>query len=684
MKNLIALHYRNAIVLPYRRASAPQNDITPAIYAEMVRLGFVPSSGLMEKLETLPTLDLKNAHQELISSLKKLVGDDVQYEPLYPNFPQQVMDASDAELLINAIVHYLSYGLWRPQYFKLPREVAYEHRKLRTIGVLNEDEFNDIFASLVSSNESLSDFDKQTVEWFILSGRELHFPHEIPFKENLCLVAGILLNQGLDVTPLINTATDVLRIAAYLSGGDISLAEPTKFKSLSRSTRRQLTMALEQVASEEDIARYRNRWIKLFHNLHVGDYSNKVYQLAKKVRNNEKIQTFNGRVQDAIDRGKIDQAVQLLQQRPSEFARRLDHLLRLSDFDKQSEIVSEFANVANKVPTRTLLQLMGHIKNRHVPEQTRVAFPKGNTQRAVQLPEQEPLNEQVVNDLTVAINMVLIDRFSEQDYLGAVWIDPELQYCPVPTQMRSASTGLRQVARGTRLPFGDEDQSTLRLFIYWVGQDIDLSATLHDENFKMIDHVAYTNLRSDVIQAYHSGDIVFAPDGASEFIDINIDQAAKHGRYLAMNVYVFSGPLFADHETVYAGWMTRSKPNSNEVYEPSTVEQKIDVTANSRNNVPVVFDLVERKAIWVDLNVNPAHFRVNNVLRNRATTEQTVNAIVSMNNKVSLYDLFSLHAASRGAGAETREQADTVFALSGDDATVTPFDIDTINSEYIK
>ena len=40
---------------------------------------------------------------------------------MYPNFPQQVAEASDAELFVNAILHDISMGSWLPEYEKAPR-----------------------------------------------------------------------------------------------------------------------------------------------------------------------------------------------------------------------------------------------------------------------------------------------------------------------------------------------------------------------------------------------------------------------------------------------------------------------------------------------------------------------------------------------------------------------------------
>ena len=113
----------------------------------------------------------------------------------------------------------------------------------------------------------------------------------------MCLVVGHSVKSGysndVDLNSLVKTATDVLRVATYLSGGDISLAERTQYKSLNRSTRKKLIGLLEPVATLEDLNRHRGKWVKLFHSFHVGDYSTKLYKMASVLRNNETVETFN-------------------------------------------------------------------------------------------------------------------------------------------------------------------------------------------------------------------------------------------------------------------------------------------------------------------------------------------------------------------------------------------------------
>jgi len=684
MKNQIAFRYTKSVVMEVCPKSNPSNEnisIIATVAAEMFQLGYVMSVDLLNSLKSQTPASIQLLFSELIPVLKKSKGADVKYIPFYPNFPQQVMGASDAELFVNAILHYWTYGSWCPEYVNLPREFAYEEISFKEIGTITEAEFRKIFTRLLSSNDSISEADKKTVDWFIRTYKdnELQYPDEIPFKENLCYVAGILFNDGRDISKMIKTATDVLRVFTYLSDGDISLAENTRYVSLPRSQRKKLISILEKVATEEDINRHRGKWVKAFHSLHVGDYSSRLFALAKKIRNNEKIQTFNGKVQAAIEGRKLTAAIDLLKTRPSEFARRVDHLIR--SFSKKNYVIDNFLSVVDQVPTRILLQLLGNTQTRTKDSDKKIIFPKGNAQRAVVVRTDTPrLSMQIVNKLKAGIKSSLFKRFQQMDSLGNVWIDPDLIDCPVPSQQRSASEGLFQVARGTALPVGDKN--TLRFFIYWVGRDIDLSATLHDESFKTIGQVSYTNLRSSKYQACHSGDITYAPRGASEFIDITMNEAVQSGaRYVAMNVYVYSGPTFKEHEKCYAGWMTRSHPNNNEIFDPKTVQQKIDVTSETKNCIPVVFDMLNKKAIWVDLtNKSNTYWGGNNVHSNRASIEETIEAIVSMDNKVSLYELFLLHAQARGKIVEDKEDADVVFSMY---EGITPYNIDIINSDYL-
>ena len=681
-KNYISVARLNGLVVSAGKHNS--RDLAATFNANVMALGYMFDESLFNAIATLTEKQIAALYNSVVPILQEAVGAHVVHKPMYPNFPKQVMEASEVELFVNAILHYWTFGQWSPEYEVEARPAAFEKVNYKTLTLVTEDEFAGVFTKILASNDSVSQTDREIVEWFYNSydTESLAYPAVIPFKENMCVVAGMLLNDRKDITPLVKTATDVLRIATYLSDGDVSLATNTRFKSLPKAQRRILVRTLEGVISEEDISRHANKWIKLAHNLHVGEFSQKVYDIIKKVRENQKIATFNSQVDAALETGKVRAIAGLLKQRPSEFARRLDHVLRLTN--EAPTIINGFCSVVDQVSSRVLLQVLGHLQTRNTPMTERVVYPKGMDQKAMVIYTDFPrLKADTLKKVEKAIRDSLSRRFEVLESLGNVWIDPELMDCPLPTAQRSASESLHTVARGTKLPIGDKE--ALRFFIYWVGQDIDLSATFHDENFQEIAQVSYTRLRDSAFESCHSGDITRAPNGASEFIDVNIDSAVSNGaRYVVMNVYVFAGPNFAEHDTCFAGWMARDHVDSNEIYDPKTVEGKVDLTSNSRNAIPVVFDLVERKAIWTDLTTSRSRraraHGVNNVHTQRATTEQNLKAIVNSANKLTLYELFELHGKARGKIVKNQEKADTVFSLH---EGITPYDINTINSEFV-
>lgn len=666
------------------------DQYTMTLNAELMNLGFIMNKELYDAVSFLFSGSIENLANVIIPLAKEAKGAHVKHKPMYPNFPEQVMNMSEFELYFNAILHYWSFGTWLPEFEKEVRKYKFEKIKPIELKLISEDDFNNIFTTILSSNDSISQFDKEVVEWFLdnIHWNDLMFPEIIPHKENLALVAGWFIGKGKFNTNILKTATDVLRTATYMSGGDVSLAENTKFKSFPRSVRRAFTNILENVISEEDVKRHKNKWNKLFHSLHVGEYNRyiKVNKIAAKLRNNKKLESFNGKVEELIFTGNVDAASRMLVNRPGDFARRLDKLLRMADsiFD-QDTILNLFESVAHKISTRVLFQLLGHFNNRN--RENRIVFPKGSVQKAYKIDGlEEIINDEVLIDVINIISNAIIIRLQDDEDIKSVFIDRSLEDCPLPTQQRSVNKNF--VARGTKMDIDFSEKKTLRFFVYWKGRDIDLSATFHGENFEYINHISYTNLKSDKIRSYHSGDITYAPDGASEFIDVDTSKLIENGiRYIVMNVFVYSGPNFKDHETCFAGWMTRKHPDSNEIFEAKTVENKFDITADSRNAIPVVFDVVENKAIWFDLSTPRNNWgydtwRGNNIENNMLTIGEYLCNIVSMKGKSTLYDLFGYYAAANGLYVKNeREEADIVFAWDGD---VTPMDINIINSKYLK
>lgn len=684
----VAILNAGFVLVPAReeRSTTPSASHALMMQAEFMKLGFMMKRELFDQLSALTEPEVEDIYNEALPILATAVLEGKPWQPFYPNFPQQVLQASEETLYLNALVHYWTFGEWRPDYPATRRLQRFEKAKFREIGVGNEADLLSIFTKLLGAKASISQEDGKILVWFVENfgeGLSPYLPDEIPFKEHLALFAATCIRSGFPslAEAHLKTATDVLRVYANLSKGDVSLASPTRFISLPRPQRRLLITTLERVARPDDLARYPEPWKRAFHSLHVGEHQRlapKVVKLADTVRNGT-LRTFASHVEEALDQRDAVKAVRLLGSRPGEFARRLDHLLR-SMPDSAGATIAAFLQVAPQISSRLLLQLLAHLRTRTVEVTKRVVFPKGSVAKARLVRETlPPLSTEIVDRLCHGIEQALCDEFAEKPPLGRVWIDPQLKRCPVPLSLRSASPGLISVARGTRLPIGN--QSTLRMFIWWVGRDVDLSCTLYTEDLKEAGHISYTQLRIKGIRACHSGDITSAPKGAAEFIDIDIDQAKKAGvRYLVMSALDYTGVTFAKMKECYAGWMMRDHPDHNALYDPKTLQQKIDLRTPSRLALPAAFDLDRREAIWLDLTSKNRSAMPNNVESNAATLTDILSSALHLENKPTLSQLFELHARARGELVEQKEEAETVFSMN---EGLTPFHTSEILSQFL-
>ncbi|RDJ35223.1 MAG: hypothetical protein DWQ19_10435 [Crenarchaeota archaeon] len=657
--------------------------------------GFTVSKALFDRLLTLSVPQLTDLYGDTTTILKEMVGAHRVFKPFYPNFPKQVMEASEAELYINAILHYWLTDSEEkqvvPQYEKEDRPELDEETKLRVIDLGSISDFEKLFTKLVGSNSSISATDKEIVSWFVENYKDdikRLVPDSIPQKEQLSFLIAHTLKHVDNASFLVQklkTPTDVLRAAVAMSNGDVSLAEPTKFRNFTRKERKFLVLALEYCYSDsftEDLLRWSGRWTRLAHNLHIGEYKKDCPNIQESfdiIRNKKPFVTFNSKVESAIRGDELEKAVSLLSTRPGDFARRLDKIVRT---DGRNYVIEAFSKVTDKISTPVLLQTYQHFQNRENKQVLRSFFPKGNVGKLFVTENKPlaPLDHKVAGCIVSNVRKALVDRFSKLPSLGSVYIDKQLKTQFIPSGLRSASKSLRTLARGSRVDFGF-DGDTIRFFLWWQNgggrTDIDLSSTVFTANWTHYMDVSYYNLKD--WGCHHSGDIVSAPHGACEFIDITISKfLEKKLRYVMMCINSFTGQSFSSLPECFAGWMGRANPNSGEVFEPKTVLDKVDVTANTKVCIPVVLDLVERQVIWSDLALT-SRARVNNVHRNRRSLNAMGRAVADLS-KPTLYDLFDMHAEARGEKVENKKYADTVFSLH---EGITPFDSETIMADFM-
>ena len=673
--------------------------------ANLYNLGYAFDQDLITELLRMSRKDAILLMEEIESICKQLKGDDVEYHPMYPDFPKQIMEMEDEEWISNAIAHYLSGGTYMPvtDLPKVKRVASCEEADLIELSVGNNFDVVEIIKSLLSGNAPLSPADKEDIKWFLTDtfmqgciGEGM--PDEIPFKENMTFVLGILIqtnkrNAGLFIKKYAKTATDILRLLATLSGADTTLTDEVRFRNFSRPERKVFLRVLNEYTNvAEDMKRHKTLWIRLGEKLHPGDYSKQfpiIYRQFSKLRSGERIVTFNSKVQEAIEKREYKEALALLKDRPGEFARRLDEML--SKAEDKMQVLNEFKKVAAGVSSRVLLQVVAHFKDRQEERYVRLFFPKGGaTNPYLVKNEQSDIDELISKMIVQFCENALINEYSQQDLLGKVYIAPELRNYKAPMNQRSASKALRTVGKGSRLPL-NENASTIRGFIWWTNNDdgdkcdawnsnrvdLDLSAVYYTEDWKYLTHVSYTRLKSDKAKAYHSGDITNGGsangEGVSEFLDVDIEAALKFGaRYIVYSVLSYTGQSFSTLKNCKFGWMEREYPGSGEIYDPRMVKQCMDLTSNSQTVVPMIFDLQTRECIWAD----EAHGALGKVTKVNAVETMldsfgVLGKTLAESNTCDLYTLAQLHTQARGFLVDTPDKADLI--LNEDKAYETDF-----------
>lgn len=734
--NKIALRRRNLVVLekePFM--NAPHDtymvhaQIINALDANLRQLGYCLSENLYGKLCNSDIAAIQQTGTDLLRQVKELVGADLDYQPLYPNFPNQVMTTKESQLYTNALVHYFKRDLHHagfdvpeiesPAEYRLP--MPKNNIKMTALDAGNKEDINNILRDLLSSNISYSKQDKEDVESLIYENKEWKnlLPEKMENKENIATISCAILKNPEQTTienlkdmdalnKYIRSATDVMRIYAGLSDGDISLSEKVHFTAQPRNIRRYLLQKIDEDKNAyAQMSMRPEEFKKMFQYLHVDEFRYKNNELRyphaseciNKIRENEKEASPTHRLNVAIKNQNIDDIISFASDEPGIFVRRLDEIIRKSEEKDYEKIKQTFSDIASKIPTKMLLTLREHFIHRSEDKDYNLYFPKGQTAKAYVSKAPEKLDMSVCAGIIEVCNNVLISRFKDKGYLGKVYIDKNLAGYKIPMTLRNLSQESKVITRGSRIPL-EENKKILRSFIWWKDDvDIDLSAVIMNENLQEIGHISYTNLRDTF--GLHSGDITYqranGHEGECEFIDIDEQKVGKlGGRYVAFQINNFSGIDFyksgckfgymerekmmlpIDSKSILLEKQNRMYPNTGEIFEPLTVKNLMSITAQSKSVIPFVYDVINREIIWADIaigGIRPIH-----------STEytQTAGAIAVRacldNETPSMLDLLNLHVAARGKRVFDPKEADEIFSL---DKGSTPYEVEKIIARFI-
>ncbi|MFD5769691.1 hypothetical protein ACFWIN_28270 [Streptomyces sp. NPDC127049] len=610
---------RHTLRLP--APSGPAGDGSAAALrfdAALRTAGFALAHPLLRELSGRSAETVVELARWALDAVRERVGDHVRHNAYFIDFPHNVPDTrefwlscvlkaledpearEEVEAQLSAGVLNLltlpAYGRYQHTY----EELLAAHAELTPasgdrltvlhLGGPFEDEIGALYRSLAGSVTPLGDEHLADLAVLAAHCADGPQPAEIPVRENRAVVNAARLRAG--SAPLLDTVTDVLRLACALSDGDVTLREPTRFRALSRPLRRALLAGLDAVVAaapekSADAGRHREAWKRLGERLHPHEYpawphAAEVFAVA---RGEVRAPSLDSRVEALLARDDVPGAVELLAAAPGQLFRALDRLLRTAaDGAGREAVLAAAERVAPRVAGRVVLSVREHLLNRHDRSGApRRLFVNRNGSAWVTADTRRDLPREVQRRLLALLDGEIRRRLPAT---GRVLVDPGILDVALPLSGRASSGGFGVLPRGS---VSAVDGELLRFFMYWKEArqrtDLDLSALLLDERYATISWLSYTELTT--VEGRHSGDVTEAPDGASEFIELRL--GAVRGTFVVPHVHVYAGENFEQVAESFFGYMLREGEQGGRPFEPRTVRMKSELRGAGRVALPVAF-----------------------------------------------------------------------------------------------
>ncbi|SEP05549.1 TerD family protein [Actinacidiphila rubida] len=627
--------------------------------AALMSAGFKLSTELLAHLSGLDEALVLDTAVRTLDTVRTMVGDHVRHNVYFLDFPANVPRTVDFwwECVVEALLDeaartdvlaQLSTGavdlLTLPAYGRYPHTydelvsvsdelvaAAGDRSTVLHLGGTLDDETTALYLALAGSTTPLGEDglrDLATLATHCAAGPQ---PEAIPVRENRAVVNRARLETGADL--LLDTVTDVLRLACALSGGDVTLAEPTRFHSMRRPVRRALLAGLDAVVAAApvklaDVAAYREAFKRLGERLHPHEYPQwpraaDVFAVARgELR---PAPSFAARADDLLGAGHVTEAVRVLAAAPGLMFRSLDRLVRsCATQEERDAVVAAAEDALPQVSGRVLLSVREHLNNRTRETGNRRVFVNRFGRATVAPDTRAPVPLAELGRLRALLDAETRRRLPAP---GHLLLDPDVLDVALPLSGKATTGGFGVLPRGS---LSRVDGDLLRFFVHWKESarttDFDLSGLLLDGSYRSDGWLSYTSL--SLVEGEHSGDITEAPDGASEFINLRL--AAVSSDFIVPQVDIYSGEGFEQVEESFFGFMLRDAEQLGKPFEARTVRMKSELRGPGRVALPLVFLRAPDggwQAKWLHLYLRgqPA---ANRVEGNRVTVAALVRGIV--------------------------------------------------------
>ncbi len=611
----------------------------------LISVGFKASSALLDYVSNLAPVGAREVSREVVEAVKEEKGDHVRHNVYFKDFPSNVPDTiefwtdliqktygsvEDAPIFIN-LLELNEYGSYQHDYDEMVKAhdkfVSNGKEKLVTLnlGKSLEDEVSLLYRSLAESKVPANGDDRELLVRLAELCVDYPQPETVPVRENKALINSVRVGFGVPI--LADTVTDVLRLAAQLSDSDVTLETKPKFKAFPAQTRKVLLDALDDIAQNDaklgDVYKNRESFKRLFFRLGTNKRYDHAYRVLEYAVNNINV-SFESKLEKAFEDGDVTEVVAVLRNNPGLFVRSLNRLLLQSKIKDIPTVTKALEQVVSKVSTPVLLGLRQYLSNRDSQKTYRVFINKKGTGKVV-ADTQPILGTELLTPIVKLIDNEVGSRLPEATFV----FDRKMLDVALPLSNKQTNDGFGVMPRGSKDSLETE---VLRFFTYWKQKqhttDYDLSAIMLDEDFKQVAQLSYTQLRA--VGGVHSGDITSAPNGASEFIDIETDKVSA--KYVIPQVNLFGGEGFNEVEESFFGYMERTLAQKGKPFEPLTVKTKAEMRGENKVALPLIF--IKEGDTWTVKWLNAflkGHSWGNATENNALSTATLVRSVVETN-----------------------------------------------------
>ncbi len=607
------------------------------------------SLGLTFKPQDVARLATSSSLDTLFATLKEYVG-EVKAEPMYPDFPNQVMEMDEAVFRFHQMIHYFStYGIefmtgmktergWLPEMKKTEKTESDDALlDLKVIGLIDDGEkYEYAISKVLSKRERMTAVEKEMVKDAL--------PHvdagflkslSVPFKQNLFDVFVVIFDTYPDeavnmLHSVCKHTGDVLKCMDYLL--------TRKRYHLHTSEKRRLVKLLESYDARDLEANLilsgkkadRHKVVLQFIDYNEYSRSPQHKEAVRKLRNDE-LKSWESKVKALIGE-KSEETLPFVAERPGMLLRMLTLLYR-NGYNAE-QLTAAITSKAEKLSTQTLvttLEAFGGTRNKYAKrEEDEIAAE----------------NRDVFSVLECALkaNLETKDTPLKGKKVFFDMKDFDLSHSALRPNNKSDLGGYIQSGIAWKIP---EEAKKIRFFVYWNDKervDVDLHAFATTSDGKSI-HVGWNDdfKKNGIV---HSGDITHSD--AAEYIDVDLENNTLSK--VGMNIHLYSGKgAFKDIDTCFVGMMAVNKAGEKvKLYDPKNCMFSHNMKSPARHMGYGILDVKNRYMRYEGVPIE----------------EYGRNKINMSDNKMSLQLYMDVLFNTQGVQVvENKEEADIVLTM---------------------